>query len=781
MLDGVNGGKPTPRRVFISHTSELRRLPAERSFVAAAESAIHRAGDTPTDMKYFPSRDKTPARVCQEAVAAADVYLLIVGFHYGSPVPDRPELSYTEMEFEAAVETGLPRLVFFLDAETDGTAELFRDTRYGNRQDEFRRRLRTCGLTIATVTSPDQLETAVLHALTSLPRPGSTAAPSPRIWSVPGRSVQFTGREELLADLRAALVTGRRAVVQAVHGMGGVGKTTAALEYVHRYGDDYEVAWWVPADVALIPDRLAELARALNLASAHDSSDVALARLLGELRRRESWLLVFDNADQPTTVRNFLPGGRGHVIITSRNPDWNGAAKPLAMGDFTRPESVQALRSRAAQLDDADAGRIAAALGDLPLAVDQAAALLAETGWTARDYLSLLDERAEQVLAHGEPVGGYPVSLAAAWALTFDQLADEHPAALELLTVAAWLAPEPAPLTLFTGHTDRLPQPLADAAADPLAFAEVTAVLRRQSLARITPETLQLHRVPAALLRARTCDDKLGPDGGWDATVVRLLVDAVPGTPCSYPADWSVWRQLLPHVLAATDRSRSVGCVTEEVVWLLDRAAAYLHARGESRPARPLLERVHRYHREVLGMDDPGTLASATNLAVDLWSLGEYEQARALNEDTLTRRRRVLGPDHPDTLTSATNLAVDLWSLGEYEQARALNEDTLTRRRRVLGPDHPDTLTSATNLALTLWNVGAREQARALNEETFARRRHVLGPDHPDTLTSATNLALDLSNMGEHEQARALNEETFARRRRVRGQGHLGTPGPERG
>ncbi|MEU8632805.1 NB-ARC domain-containing protein [Amycolatopsis sp. NPDC048633] len=328
---------------------------------------------------------------------------------------ERPELSYTELEFEAAAEAGLPRLVFFLDTDTGGTAELFRDTQYGGRQDDFRRRLRDCGLAVTSVSSPDQLETAVLHALTSLPRPGSEAQ-SPRVWGVPARSVQFTGREELLEALRTALVTGHRAIVQAVHGMGGVGKTTAALEYAHRYGDDYDVVWWIPADIALIPDRLAELARALGLAGTTDSGDVALARLLGELRRRERWLLVFDNADQPATVGKFLPGGRGHVIVTSRNPDWNGTAKPLAMGDFTRSESIQVLCSRAAYLGQDDAGRIAAALGDLPLAVDQAAALLAETGWSAQYYLDLLDERAEQVLAHGEPVGGYPVSLAASWA-----------------------------------------------------------------------------------------------------------------------------------------------------------------------------------------------------------------------------------------------------------------------------------------------------------------------------------------------------------------------------
>jgi tetratricopeptide (TPR) repeat protein len=159
----------SPRRVFLSHTSELREFPAGRSFVAAAEAAVKRTGDAVFDMAYFTARDSKPSDYCREAVRGCDVYVGLIGLRYGSPVRDLAEASYTELEFDTATETGLTRLLFLLNEDEElqiPAARLYdNDEERRNRQRAFRQRLLDTEATAGKFATPEQLELLLLQAL----------------------------------------------------------------------------------------------------------------------------------------------------------------------------------------------------------------------------------------------------------------------------------------------------------------------------------------------------------------------------------------------------------------------------------------------------------------------------------------------------------------------------------------------------------------------------------------------------------------------------------------
>ena len=369
-----------PSRVFLSHTSELRQHPAGRSFVAAAEQAVIRAGGVVVDMAYFTAREEKPAGYCREQVGQADVYAGVIGFRYGSPVRDEPELSYTELEFATARELDLPRLVFVLDenAVLPLPGVYLSDPVHGERQRAFRDRVWDAGITVQLVDSPDRLELLLFQALTTLRQapegregraagPGGGGSEGMAVRLAP-RPVYLAGREKLLAALKARLTGdgGAEPRVVALCGLGGAGKTSVALEYAHRQLGQVGVAWQFGAeDPAVLAAGFGELAAQLGVADRGDP----VAAVHAVLRASQApWLLVFDNApDRASVVLSAPPAGPGRVLITSQNQIWPpGQAVEVPVLDLQ--VAAEFLVSRTGDSDEQAAAELAGELGGLPLA-----------------------------------------------------------------------------------------------------------------------------------------------------------------------------------------------------------------------------------------------------------------------------------------------------------------------------------------------------------------------------------------------------------------------------
>ncbi|MDS0137276.1 tetratricopeptide repeat protein [Amycolatopsis sp. CM201R] len=607
------------------------------------------------------------------------------------------------------------------------------------------------------------------EAATSLRRIRRISTDAPVVWgAVPARNPDFVGRRELLDRLNASLAS-RGFVV--LHGRGGLGKTQIAVEYIYRRLRDHDLVWWVSArQETQIRASLTELARQLRLPGSEETL-TAVPAVLDALRAGEPyrrWLLVFDAADQLELLRPFLPvGGSGRVLVTSRHTaDDSFPGDSIAVGRFTRLESVDLLRSRDSALTAPDAYGLAEKLGDLPIALAQAAAWRAETGIPVAEYTRLLDQKMAEIVATSPLPSDYEISVTAAWNVSFDGLATRNPAAHQLLQVCAFFAAEPISRSLFSGVRGVSIAPELDLAMqDPVQLDRVLRDIDRCRLAKLDHRSgsLLLHRLAQVALQGRMTDRT--------RTRMRhgahlLLANVDPNDP-ETARQGPQYQIVLPHLR----HTELIGCDDRWVRQLLLNLMKFLYVSGDHAGALTLAQEVVAAWTDRHGAEDPQTLAASVQLGFVLWVLGHYEDSSEVSRRTLELYRQTVGPDSEQALNAEVQVAVGLKSSGDFFAARDLNRQTYERVRSLFGNDDPTALAAAHDLVVSFLLAGDYEEARWLSEDTYERRSEVLGYDNWKTITTLNIMIICRRELGDYSWARIEQEKVVERVRGLYGSG----------
>ncbi|WP_327323329.1 FxSxx-COOH system tetratricopeptide repeat protein [Streptomyces sp. NBC_01210] len=598
--------------------------------------------------------------------------------------------------------------------------------------------------------------------------------------NLPGAATDvFVGRKHSLAAIENVLTAGGGVITQAtaVHGLGGVGKTSLALHYARtraRQGD-YPLVWWITAETEeQIDSAFADLAVLLHpgwaiTATPKEQSYWALAWL----HEHPGWLLIYDNAEDPIHVNPYVGKlfGRGHQLVTSRRATGWHKGTELVPLDVLTPRTAAnllckvALPGRAADPTELrHATELAADLGRLPLALSQAGAYLRETGTSFAAYRTLLSTTPDAALDTAADGTDTTRTIARIWQTTLGAIRRRDPFAVDLLHVLAWYAPEALPRAVLV--------PLADHGHDVHAALKLLADYNMISLG---PQTVTVHRLVQTVLRGA------GPesDGRGHADAERAMAQALPAeAPSDVEAQPDVEAQrllqsLLPHIQSLA--AGPSGNPDADVIAMYRRAADELVARDQRMLAIPLLDAVVDGQTELLGIDHPDTLDSRDFLAELHSKAGEPAKAVSLCNDVFLDRMRVFGGDAPSTLASRDRLAYAHRKAGRHSRSVREFEAVVADRARVLGPDHQDTLSSRNGLAYALQLAGEHRRAVREYEAVVADCTRVLDADHPDTLSSRNGLAYAHRVAGDHRLAIELYGQAVADRARVLGPDHPDT------
>ncbi len=585
-----------------------------------------------------------------------------------------------------------------------------------------------------------------------------------KIFNLPNRNAKFTGRNELLNEIRSLLTLGKTdaPIKIALYGLGGVGKTQVVLEYAYRYAREYKFIRWLRANApsSLKADYVA-LARELDLPVKNDRDQNLIIESV-QYRLKEidkPWLLIFDDAQDPRDIFALLPQSTattGHVLITSRYKNWNEETDfTLPIKEFERNESVEFLCKFTNKADQVNAEALAEALGDLPLALKHAGGACDAGGLSLGGYLQLYRKRHKKLLKVGKP-RDYHDTLETAWEISFQKLKKESPASATLLNLCAFLAPDKISKSLLTSGKEHLPKSLAKKIADETFHFELIQPLLHNSLIESQDDNnLSIHPVVQNVLWHRLSKQARKK---WTEVCIRLVDNSFPyGN--NDPWDerfWDECERLLPHALKVTKYAEAEQIALEVVAHLSRQSGKYLQGRFRFDEAEPLLCKALEIREKQLGVEHSDVAQSMDDLGGLFQDQGKYAKAQPLICRALEIREKQLDSEPLKAAESFDHLAGLLQDQGKYTEAAPLYSRALAIREKQLGPEHLDVAESLDHLAGLLQDQSKHAEAIWQYSRALEIRAKQLPLDHLDVGQSIANLAGSLQDMDKYAEAKRL-------------------------
>jgi tetratricopeptide (TPR) repeat protein len=596
----------------------------------------------------------------------------------------------------------------------------------------------------------------------SAKRPAQSASTAPRFpGSIPDhcnllhRNPNFFGREQLLLDLRESLAKGQKT---ALHGLGGIGKTQLAIEYAYRHSASYELIWWIRSEEpSTLASDYAALALELNLPEKEEANQAVVVQAVTRwLERNNNWLLVFDNATDAVSIKPYLPrSASGHVLITSRNPDWRSVVNPLQVEVWERNESVSFLLKRTGRTDEAGASALAEALGDLPLALEQAAAYCDNKKRSFADYLTLFNTRRKELWNREKAPDGYKETVATTWSLAFEEIR-KVPMAEELLSLCSVIAPDAIPRTLLDRALEIYFKKGVNEedAVDEFVIDDAYEALRSYSLIVLEEKFVAIHRLVQSVVRDGMSEEVLAK---YRNSMVQALSEQFPQNAYNDPSGWVESVMLLPHAqILVEDKHYDLDVVCGFRTMLLNSMGLYYHGRASYPEAEFCFRRALEIGQKFFGVNHPQFALILNNLASLLLYCGKYPEAEPLYPLILLILEQHFGTNHPNVAMVLNNYGRLLEAEGKYSDAEPLYRRALKISENQLGLDHPNVAIGLDNLAALLNNIGKYSEAKPLFKRALIIKEKHYGPDHPELANSLNNLALLLNAEGKNAEAELL-------------------------